>query len=48
MGWRKNVETPVPFSLVVSFEAISFEVNLYNQFVHVQQQLDVQQAVQVG
>jgi hypothetical protein len=38
----------VPYSLIVSFEAIDSEVSLYESFVEVQQSLEVQQQQQVN
>lgn len=46
-GWDKNPEATVPYSLVVSFEAINSEVPIYNAFVQVQQPLQVQEKVQL-
>jgi hypothetical protein len=48
LGWRKDLESVVPFSLVVSFEAIGSELPIYNEFVHVQQRIEVQQEVQLS
>ncbi|PSN15956.1 subtilase family protease [filamentous cyanobacterium CCT1] len=44
-GWNKNPEVTVPYSLVVSFEAVSSEISIYEPFVQVQQQLQVQEQV---
>jgi len=42
-GWNKDPEAAVPYSLVVSFEAINSEVSIYGPFVEVQQPIQVQQ-----
>lgn len=42
-GWNKDPEVAVPYSLVVSFEAINSEVPIYGPFVEVQQPVQVQQ-----
>jgi len=46
-GWNKDSEATVPYSLVVSFEAVSSEIAIYNAFVQVQQPLQVQQEVRL-
>jgi subtilisin family serine protease len=46
-GWNKDSEATVPYSLVVSFEAVNSEVAIYDAFVQVQQPLQVQQEVQM-
>ena len=46
-GWNKNPEATVPYSLVVSFEAVNSEILIYDAFVQVQQPLQVQQEVQL-
>jgi hypothetical protein len=47
-GWNKNSEATVPYSLVVSFEAINSEISIYDAFVQVQQPLQVQQEVRLS
>lgn len=47
-GWNKNSEATVPYSLVVSFEAVNSEVSIYNAFVEVQPPLQVQEEVQLS
>jgi hypothetical protein len=47
-GWNKNPEATVPYSLVVSFEAVSAEISIYEPFVQVQQQLQVQAQVNIA
>jgi hypothetical protein len=47
-GWNKDPEAMVPYSLVVSFEAIDSEVSLYESFVEVQQSQEVQVQEQVN
>ena len=44
-GW--NNEPQIPYSLVVSFEAINSEIEIYESFVRVQPELKVQEKVQV-
>ncbi len=44
-GWNKDPEATVPYSLVVSFEAINSEVPIYKTFAQIQQPLEVQQAI---
>jgi len=46
-GWNKDSEATVPYSLVVSFEAVNSEIAIYDAFVQVQQPLQVQQEVQM-
>jgi hypothetical protein len=46
-GWNKNPEATVPYSLIVSFEAVNSEIEIYDSFVKVQQTLEVQEQVQV-
>jgi hypothetical protein len=46
-GWDKNPESTVPYSLVVSFEAISSEIEIYDAFVQVQQSLQVQEEIKL-
>lgn len=46
-GWNKNPEATVSYSLIVSFEAVNSEIEIYNPFVQVQQTLEVQEPVQV-
>lgn len=46
-GWNKDSEATVPYSLVVSFEAVNSEIAVYDAFVQVQQPLQVQQEVQI-
>jgi hypothetical protein len=42
-GWNKDPESTIPYSLVVSFEAINSEVPIYGPFAEVQQPVQVQQ-----
>lgn len=44
-GW--NNEPQIPYSLVVSFEAVNSEVSIYETFVQVQQPLQVHQEIQL-
>ena len=46
-GWNKNSEATVPYSLVVSFEAVNSKILIYDAFVQVQQPLQVQQEVRM-
>lgn len=46
-GWNKDPAATVPYSLVVSFEAINSEISIYDAFVKVQQPLKVQQEVKL-
>lgn len=46
-GWNKSSETTVPYSLVVSFEAVNSTIPLYDSFVRVQQPLQVQEKVRL-
>ncbi|WP_263971220.1 S8 family peptidase [Leptolyngbya sp. PCC 6406] len=48
VGWNKNPEATVPFSLVVSFEAVNSEIPIYAAFAQVQQSLQVQPQQQVS
>lgn len=47
-GWNKDPESSVPYSLVVSFEAVNSEIRLYESFVEVQQPLEIRQQQQVN
>jgi len=47
-GWNQNSEATVPYSLVVSFEAINSKIAIYDAFVQVQQPLQVQQEVRLS
>lgn len=42
-GWNNGPNAKVPYSLVVSFEAISVDVPIYTAFVEVQTEIKVQQ-----
>lgn len=46
-GWNNDPTAQVPYSLVVSFEMINSEIEIYDRFVQVQQSLQVQQQVQL-
>lgn len=46
-GWNNDPTAQVPYSLVVSFEAINSEIPIYTSFVEAQIPLEVQQQVQV-
>lgn len=46
-GWNKDLDATVPYSMVVSFEAVNSEVPIYETFAQVQQPLEVQQRVSV-
>jgi hypothetical protein len=46
-GWNNDPTAQVPYSLVVSFEAINPEIPIYTSFVQAQIPLEVQQQVQV-
>lgn len=46
-GWNNDPTAQVPYSLVVSFEAINSEIPIYTSFVQAQIPLEVQQQVQV-
>lgn len=47
-GWNKDREATVPYCLVVSFEAVSSEIPIYEAFAQIQQPLQIQQQQQVG
>ncbi|KGF73847.1 hypothetical protein DO97_05540 [Neosynechococcus sphagnicola sy1] len=47
-GWNNDPEATVPYSLVVSFEAINSEIAIYDAFVQIQQPLQVQQEVRLS
>ena len=47
-GWNKDPEATVPYSLVVSFEAVNAEISIYEAFAQVQQPLQVRQQQQVN
>ncbi len=40
-GWNNDPTSQVPYSLVVSFEAINSEISIYNAFVQVEKSLQV-------
>lgn len=46
-GWNKDPEATVPYSLIVSFEAVNSEISIYEAFVQVQQPLQVQEEIQL-
>ncbi|VEP12428.1 conserved hypothetical protein [Hyella patelloides LEGE 07179] len=46
-GWNNNPDTSVPYSLVVSFEAINAEIPVYSPMVQAQIELEVKEQVQV-
>jgi hypothetical protein len=46
-GWNRCSETTVPYSLVVSFEAVNSTIPLYDSFVRVQQPLQMQEEVRL-
>lgn len=47
-GWNNDLEAAIPYSLVVSFEAMRSEVPIYESFVRAQQTLQVQQEVRLA
>lgn len=42
-GWNKDPEATVPYSLVISFEAVNSEIPIYESFAQIQQPLQVQE-----
>jgi len=47
-GWNNDPEATVPYSLVVSFEAINSAIAIYDAFLQIQQPLQVQQEVRLS
>jgi len=46
-GWNEDTDAEVPFSLVVSFEAINSSIDLYTSFVEAETKVKIQQEIQI-
>ena len=46
-GWNNDPDASVPYSLVVSFEAINAEVSIYSSIVEAQVELEIQNKIQI-
>lgn len=46
-GWNNDPNASVPYSLVVSFEAIENNISIYNEFVQAQVEVEVEEEVPV-
>lgn len=47
-GWAKDIEAAVPYSLVISFEAVNQDIEIYSRIEIVNQvELEVEQTIEV-